>query len=209
MTAISVQRCCLLSPASIEIYKELERDYEFITLIHKWAQQQTGLLERIWECVVRTTGRDRDGNTDKWHAVDKEFISHRSLSLPLSFSLCEFLAGFQAQSFSSLLNAGHGEIEHLKRNCTKWGVWHNHFKISHKSYCVCVFIEILNKNPSISLNCGSVQLMLNSGPTVLAHEYILGSKQRSPGTVGDRSPLIAGPHLERLAFTFTSHLWSI
>lgn len=34
--AIRVQRCSLLSPTMIEIYKELERDYEFITLIHKW-----------------------------------------------------------------------------------------------------------------------------------------------------------------------------
>lgn len=35
LTAIRVQRCSLLSPTTIEIYKELERDYEFITLIHK------------------------------------------------------------------------------------------------------------------------------------------------------------------------------
>lgn len=35
LTAIRVQRRLLLSPTTIEIYKELERDYEFITLIHK------------------------------------------------------------------------------------------------------------------------------------------------------------------------------
>lgn len=35
LMAIRVQRCSLLSPTMIEIYKELERDYEFITLIHK------------------------------------------------------------------------------------------------------------------------------------------------------------------------------
>lgn len=35
LTAIRVQRRSLLSTTMIEIYKELARDYEFITLIHK------------------------------------------------------------------------------------------------------------------------------------------------------------------------------